>query len=378
MNPILARKVDPMTKARAEIVMNDPFFGTLLLRMRMKEDTTCDTAWCDGVTIGFNPKFIQGLDPEERRGVLVHEIMHPALLHHIRRKHRERTKWNVACDYALNQLIVDRYKLPKCALLNPAFAGKSADEIYNLLPDFPAGSSADPGGCGEIRDAPGDGKQPQNQVNQQHEQEWKLAVAQARHVARQQGKMPGALDKLVDEVLEPIIEWRHILRRFCTETLRADESWNRGNRRFLANGPYLPGRESVAAMGALIVVRDTSGSIYGDPVALAQFNGELDAILEDVRPAKTYVIDCDAAVARVLEVEQGEPLPGELSKAKGGGGTSFVPPFKWMQDNQIDVRCVIYLTDGFGTFPREEDVDVPVMWAMTTNVEPPFGERLQL
>lgn len=376
--PLVRVKVDPMTKARAEVVMNDAFFGTLLLRMRMKEDPTCQTLWTDGVTIGYNPEFIAKLSAEERRGVLVHEIMHPALLHHIREGNRNHAKWNIACDYALNPLINQKYKLPKSALVNPAWAGKSADEIYTLLPDPPEDSGSDAGGCGEVRPAPGDGHHTQQQINKQHEAEWKQAIAQARYIAKQQGTMPAEIEKLIDELMEPIVPWRDILRRFCTEVTRADESWNRGNRRFLADGPYLPGRQDQTAMGAIVFVRDTSGSIYCDPGLLSQFNSELKAILDDIRPSKTYVIDCDAAVQEIIEIDHGEELPDAVARAKGGGGTDFRPPFVWLDEQQIDVKCVIYLTDGEGTFPREEDVPWPTLWAISTKVVPPFGERLQL
>lgn len=389
-----------MTKARSEVVMMDPFFGTLLLRMRMKEDPTCPTAWTDGVTIGYNPEFINKLDPEERKGLLVHEIMHPVLMHHIRRNNRAKKAWNIACDYALNPLIADRYKLPKSALINPAWAGKSADEIYNLLPkngrhggggNDPDGDqnpqdnngsggenddNSDPGGCGEVRDNPNN-NQSQQQADKQAEAEWKQAIAQARHIAKMQGKLPANLDKLVDEALEPVVEWKNVLRRFASEHARAEESWNRPQRRLLHQGVYLPGLRS-EQIGPIAIFRDTSGSIYCDPEALAQFNGEIEAIALDVKPTSVIVIDCDAAVQQVIEIEPGEGLPAALLAAKGGGGTSFVPPFTYLKEQGIDPKCVIYLTDGYGTFPDEAEVDWPTMWVMTTDVEPPFGERVQL
>jgi predicted metal-dependent peptidase len=71
-------------------------------------------------------------------------------------------------------------------------------------------------------------------------------------------------------------------------------------------------------------------------------------------------------------------MPEALNKPKGGGGTSFIPPFEYLEKNGIDPKCVIYLTDGYGTFPSESDVKVPTMWLMTTDVEPPFGECVRL
>jgi predicted metal-dependent peptidase len=379
MSNQILQKVSPMTKARAELVMADPFFGILALRMKMKEDATCETAWCDGVTIGYNPKYISKLSPEQRRGLLVHEIMHPALLHHTRRGNREPRKWNMAADYALNPLISKRYKLPDGALESPAFANMSAEEIYNKLPDLPPGAGGDPGGCGEVRDNPGTGdpNQSKDQSNKQSEAEWKQSLAQARHVAKMQGKLPAELDKMVDDALEPVVDWKNQLRRFVSEKARDDESWNKANRRFIGDDLYLPSRDS-EKVGVLAVFRDTSGSIYADPEALAQFNGEIEAIAIDVNPAKIVVVDCDADVQHTFEIEPGQDMPEALRELKGGGGTDFRPPFKWLKEQNIDPKCVVYLTDGYGDFPREEDVPWPTMWAMTTDVEAPFGEIVRL
>ena len=382
----IIRQVDPMTKARSDLVMGDPFFGTLALRMRMKEDPSCRTAWCDGVTIGFNPEYVKALRPDQRKGLLVHELMHPALGHHVRRGNRKPKAWNVACDYALNPLISKRYALPEGALDNPAWHGKSADEIYNLLPksngpggdgDEDGDEDGDPGNCGEVRDNPRAKDQSQEQSNKQGEAEWKQALAQAKYVAKMAGKLPAELEKLVDDALEPIVDWKTILRRFVSERARDDYTWNRPNRRFIAQGLYLPAPHSERT-GALVVIRDTSGSIYADPELLAQFNGELDGIIQDVKPSKVYVVDCDASVNRIVEIEAGEPLPNEMAQACGGGGTDFRPPFTWMKENNIEPKCVVYLTDGYGTFPEEDDSPAPVLWAINTDVEAPFGETVRL
>ena len=71
----LIMKVDPMTKARASLVMSDPFFGVLALRMRMREDPTCKTAWCDGVTIGYNPTFIAGLKAIFEERIVFNQVL---------------------------------------------------------------------------------------------------------------------------------------------------------------------------------------------------------------------------------------------------------------------------------------------------------------
>jgi predicted metal-dependent peptidase len=106
-----------------------------------------------------------------------------------------------------------------------------------------------------------------------------------------------------------------------------------------------------------------------------RFMGELSGILEEVRPKRMLVMWIDAAVHAVDEVDD----PGEIKhlKPKGGGGTDFTPAFKWLDTNHIVPDALIYLTDGYGTFPQHAP-NYPVLWGNVTKSMPdshyPFGE----
>jgi predicted metal-dependent peptidase len=121
-----------------------------------------------------------------------------------------------------------------------------------------------------------------------------------------------------------------------------------------------------------VVVVDTSGSI-GEK-ELSEFGGEIQAILTDLKPRKVHVIYCDAAINKVVEFGPHDPV---VLEAVGGGGTSFKPPFKYVEDHQINPRCLVYLTDGYGDFPDEDKVNFPTLWAINNHdVVPPFGEHV--
>ena len=75
---------DLFTKARSSLVLNNPFFGTLCLRLAPKETEEVDTGATDGVSLLYNPKWFEKLKPLERVGFLAHEVMHVVLMHHIR------------------------------------------------------------------------------------------------------------------------------------------------------------------------------------------------------------------------------------------------------------------------------------------------------
>lgn len=370
---------DKMTKARANLVMLEPFFGTLALRLKLKEDPECKTAWVDGVTMGYNPKWVDGLPLTKVVGLFAHETMHPALLHHTRRGSRNARKWNVAADYVINNTLVKvGFDLPETECIDKKYEGMSTDHVYNLLPDMPENpdgqNGEDPGGCGAVRDAPsGNGKSPPTESETRaQEAEWKMALAQAAHVAKQAGKLPADMERLVEELLEPQLPWKQILRRFMTEKAKDDFSWLRPDRRFVSNGLYLPSRQSEGS-GEMVVVIDTSGSI--GQKELIEFGSELAGIIADVKPTKTYVIYCDAAVQKVDEFSPDETLTLEMM---GGGGTDFRPPFDYLDGRSLDPKAVVYLTDGYGAFPDDE-FRVPTMWVINNEqVIPPWGEHLIL
>ena len=367
-----------MIKARANLVMAHPFFGALALRLKLVEDPSIKTAACDGTSIRYNPKFVNKLSLSKVQGLIAHEVMHPAFLHHTRRGSRDKKKWNIACDYAINTILHNAgFDLPNGGYLDPAYNGMTAEHIYTLLPDNPDddnGNDTDPGGDGGVDDSPNSQNGGGSQSQQNHEEaEWKVAVAQAAHMAKQVGNLPGDIERMIEELFEPVLPWRSILRRFMTEKCNDDFSWKRGNRRFITQGLYLPSRLSDDAMGEIVVVIDTSGSI--SEKELTEFGSEIKGIVDEARPSKVRVIYCDSRVARIDEFGPDDDLQ---FAAYGGGGTDFRPPFKWLEENQIVPRALVYLTDGHGPFPEQEP-DFPVMWVINNHdVIPPWGEHLIL
>jgi predicted metal-dependent peptidase len=122
-------------KARTTLLLDRPFSGTLLFRLGAQARSSIATMATDGVSLYFNPQFVEPLSAAETAGTLAHEVMHPALQHQTRRGGRNPRRWNMACDYAINPMLLDAgLTLPKDVLLdNNRFRGMSAEQIYNLL-----------------------------------------------------------------------------------------------------------------------------------------------------------------------------------------------------------------------------------------------------
>jgi predicted metal-dependent peptidase len=364
-------------KARAGLILDQPFFGSLALRLNLVE-APVRTAATNGKDIKYNPEWIESLSLDETKGVICHEIMHCANQHHTRRDDRKSRRWKLACDYAINPLIEEcGLTLPVGRLSDSQFYNMSAEEIYTKLPeseDEDDDDDDDPGGCGDVDDAPGkDGKQASADDKLQTAQEWKIAVAQAATQAKAMDEMPDALERLVDEILEPELNWREILRRFVDTSARNDYQWFPPNRRHIHNGLILPSLRSQELKNVTMAM-DTSGSITNDD--LKAFEAEVRAIIQDYR-ANTKVIYCDDEVRRVEEFDADTPV--ELHP-RGGGGTDFRPPFEHIEKSGEYPVCMIYQTDGqCHSFPEEPSY--PVLWVLTrryAGFQPPFGEVIHL
>lgn len=386
-------------KARTALVLHHPFFGALLFRLRDRPSIAVKTMATDGVSLLWNPDFVKTLTAATLAGTLTHEVMHPALHHHLRRSGRDPGRWNIACDYAINPLLIDAgLSLPEGVLIEDRFRGMSAEQIYNLLepeedpgPDSDddqqvsisgdsnvsrAGNKSDDpsvpetdGGIGQVLDAPSESNE--SPTIEEQAREWEIAVRQAMTVANQAGKVPAGLDRTMEEVREATVNWRELLRRLCSETFVADYSWMRPNRRHLWNGLYLPGVVK-DCVGEIVIAVDCSGSISGRQLRL--FEAEAQSILEGQRPERVYVLYFDAIAQKVEIYEAGQPIS---LHPVGGGGTEFGPCFEWVEERGITPQTMVFLTDLDGSFPPSAP-SYPVLWASTGHRQAPFGEVIPM
>ena len=355
------------TKARAKLIMNQPFFGTLCMRLRPIETTKVPTGATDGVHLYYNPNWFLKLNQFERLGFLAHEVMHCVLHHMLRRQKREKWNWNIACDHAINLNLREiGFNLPPGGVWDEKYKDMSSEHIYSILPPSPEGENGfDPGGCGGVLDHPDAAKgQPTGQI----ETQWKVATMASANEAKSRGKLPGSLETLIEEALAPIIDWRTVLTRFLRSSDKSDYSWVRFNKRLISQGLYLPGLYS-PALGEISIIVDTSGSVSDNE--LQYFSNETSAILQDLNPSAVNFIQCDAEVHSNVTYTR-EDLPLKY-KYQGRGGTSFIPAIEFVQEHYPLTTACIYFTDLEGDFP-ETPPGFPMLWITTVKHEAPFGE----
>jgi hypothetical protein len=126
-----------LTKARTQLILDRPFLGNLVLRLPLvAADSWCKTSATDAKSFYYNPEFIDSLNKHQIKFVLIHEALHCALTHFARRGNRTKHKWDLACDFAINPLLVkEGFHPPIDVPIFQQYAGMIAEEIYPMIDD---------------------------------------------------------------------------------------------------------------------------------------------------------------------------------------------------------------------------------------------------
>lgn len=406
-----------LAAARTRLILDKPFLGALVLRLPVKaaKPDWCPTTATDARAFYYNPEYIGALSMDETQFVLAHEALHCALSHFARRQHRIRHKWDLACDYAVNPLLIDDgLKPPPNALHIPQYKGMTAEEIYPLIDDSDDSqtldkhaydqdsqsngsssgmtekdldgreaseaqpeSSDDGGGAQARQQDSSDGAsadQPQPLTPDEQETlsvQWQQRMAGAAQQAMQHGKLGGEMARMIDHLLQPQLPWRMLLARYMTAYARDDYSYMRPSRR---EGDYiLPMLRSHQLEVAVAI--DISGSLRDEEIA--EFISEVDVLKGQVR-ARITLLPCDAKLCEgapwIFEPWEEFQRPEEM---RGGGGTSFRPVFDWIEQRSERPDLLVYFTDAQGEFPAGAP-HYPVIWLVKGRSKVPWGQRIQL
>ena len=425
---LLKKVTTRIDRARWWALTNQPFYGSLAMRLPDKITTHTSTAHTDGRSITWNPLFVQTLSDEELRFVLLHETLHCAHQHMWRLPADERG--NIAGDHEINLTLqgIHGISMPEGGLADPQFAGMACEEIFARLPesedededkggdgegdegDDQSGGGASGSGKGESKDqgqqpsqggkpdpcgsfgppasdpagdGEGDGQedpQAKAQASQELRDQWEGAVIQAAQAAQAlgQGDIPGDMQRELDRVRAKHVDWRREMSDFVKSAASDRNDWTRSSRR-MATAPVIYPRKRADELGKVVFVRDTSGSVSDEQ--LAQYSALITECIAETG-CTAVVIDADSAIRDEFELLPGERCPLE---AKGGGGTDFRPAFNRADEMVLmgeQIAGLVYITDLMGTFPAVPGfatlwLNVPGPWGGYANAAP-FGRTVKV
>ena len=402
-----------LSAARTRLILDQPFLGALVLRMPLEigDPSWCLTAATDAKKIYYNYEYVNQLHSSETQFVLAKQALHCALSHFARREHRIKHRWDLACDYAINPLLVEEgFTAPPGSLIEDSFSGMTAEEIYRCLDDKDDGDadtgnqedegndeSTDPtdnsdsdsdsdsdssndndakNGSASSQSSDSEGSPEPATLSKQEQDnlsvQWQQRLAGAAQQAQQAGKLSESMARMVEFTLQPKLPWRSLLARHMVATARDDYSYSRPSSR-RGDPAIFPSLRS--AQTDIVVAIDVSGSI-GDQ-EIEEFMTEINAIKSQLR-ARISLLVCDAQLADgspwIFESWDEFKLPRTFS---GGGGTDFRPVFNWV--DQLDQRpeLLVYFSDCVGAFP-EISPNYDVIWLVKGRAKPPFGQTVQL
>jgi predicted metal-dependent peptidase len=138
-NPMPTETQKLISASILRLRMNSPFFATLAMFTRFLPSQEIGTAGTDGKDIFYNEDFIRSLPNKQQDGLMLHEILHAALLHIPRRGTRDRETWSITADIVINGMIAQEKfcELPTGGVRNPKLENYT-EEVYELLQSKPS------------------------------------------------------------------------------------------------------------------------------------------------------------------------------------------------------------------------------------------------
>lgn len=383
------------------------------------ESPLIPVAATDGAAIAFRPSTYFKYNLHGRVFIFCHEVMH-CILDHNRTARRHQQNGVViyddgvklpyihqimgwANDYVINDTLVNAQhgKMPDDALWDVQIGTweeacvdvyrklyeqmKQQGKIKEIMVQGGGGKpckDGEPGeGEGEGQPQPGngppgssqkpfdvllepgtiDGKDPTQASIERNDAEWRTTCETANQMARLRGDMPASLKRLFGEELEPKVPWTEHIETLVARRLGSDGyNWRKPDRRLIIRDIYAPGRTGHGAK-LIVVGGDTSGSV--NDTEKDMFFAEMSGILNDVNPQELVIMWCDADVHDVDYCDEPSDLMVIRKRGvEGGGGTDFRPVFNKIDELGMTPDCLVYLTDGHGSFP-DAAPSFPVIWA---------------
>lgn len=415
----------------------EPFYTALIRALEPVSEPDIPTLGTDGTHLFYNAEFFDSHTPDEQSALILHETLHCAFSHMWRVGKKDKMKWNIATDYAINPMVDEVFKLPEGALIDSKYYGMSAEQIYKVLPKNKnkqqtwcekdhwdeddkgnkkgkgqgsgqedskkkgkgAGSDSEgkgkPGkdkgnGSGDwiekIKDAMGNGKKARLAKKQE---EWRKELKKASTQSKWKrifqktflddyGNAPDSAKRVIEkDFYIPALDWASIVASILSEDT-TDYSFNQPDRRYMGADFVIPGMFSYDNLKDVVFAYDTSGSITDDD--LKAFYGETQALFENFSNLTGWGAVCDAYLHHFGELSAKAPF--NRNYFIGGGGTDFNPVFDEIKNRNMKIKALFFFTDTYGSFPREEP-PYPVFWLVRSHIgdnseiNVPFGRVIK-
>lgn len=364
------------------------FLSSIMNNTEFIWDMEIPTACTNGIYIKFNPYFFLALSPDLRLTVLVHEIWHIAYMHIERMQGLHHMFANMAADYVINNDMKSqgfRFDSPVVEpLLDPQYNGMSFEQVYDLLikqfPPLPSGSSGSEGECQnqiakQVMDAAGGMDIDPDGLSPDEVQEIITKVLQAAQTSKMSGEhgvIPGEIEQIIENFLNPILPWEDLLQNFFNEMCNSDYSYRRPSRRH-QDEIVMPTLLSDGNLEIINYYIDVSGSI--SDAMLLRFNSEIAYIKTAYEPEVINIIQFDTRITKEDIFEDMDSF--NTITIYGRGGTELEPVREHIIKHKPNAAVIF--SDLYCN-PMISDPGVPIVWCVFNNpvATPEFGTTIHV
>lgn len=405
--------MDKLNSIKLSLIIEQPFFGYLLMHIQFKHDDSIENIGTDGEKIYYNEEFIEEANEDEIKFSIIHQLLHIVLNHIVRSMDYGDTKnFSQAADLVVNSIAyqcLSHYQLGAVERINTdhIVEGKEAsnwtvDQVYNMikkhnaddadnkdpLDDFYIDVAGDLRKDGDGDKAGDDHSMWQNLKNKsvfevgKMASKWALCLKEAmEYSSKKCGSVPGGMKRIIEYMERDRVDWKNVLRNFV-ETEVTDYSFNPPDKRYSFDNFLLPDfNETEDKVTGIFFFIDVSGSMNVDQIA--ECKAELRSCIKQYSgKVEGYLGYFDYTVSNIKRFDDEESM--DDIEASGGGGTSFENIFKYLDENadmfDVENKKVIIMTDGYASFPDESSLNVDeVLWIINNDeVTPPFGEVVRI
>ena len=396
----LTRPEDRVTKAHIRIMTSPEFcmFSGVLSIGDITFTKDIPTACTNGRDVMYNPDFIDTMNDKELTFVILHEAIHKAFqhMHMWIRLFKENARLaNIAADYVVNSSILEadphnkRCEMPKDALYDPKYNGMTTKQIFELLKKNPPPKRGQ-GGSGKSPQCQGSKGSQETLDSHDWEGAEKMSAEEKKRTQKQidqalrqgeviRGKMSGNVNRGVQELLEPQVNWRELLREFVVTVSRSKDetSFRRPHRRFIGQDIYMPSMIG-NTINKVVIAGDLSGSISSKTER--KFLTEAIQVCKDVNPKSIDLIWWDSRVQGHEVYMEGEyDTILQRTKPSGGGGTTVGCVNKFIDSEHLEPDVIIILTDGYVEYDWGGGWKYPTLWAITEKrITSPHGKSIYI
>ena len=369
-----------ITQIRSKMVIEQPFFSSLVNSFSYVEDENIESFKSSIDTFLYNPDFIETLNDSQITFILNNAAMHQSLRHTQRKSGRLNWLWEMATDYAINDMLVENgFELPPRMHYDRRFSGEYAEEIYETLLD-----EIDNKGDNAAEDSKSNAeeKEKNNDSNLterfENKEQSKLQQAQMKERlndgltrAKQMHNVPESIERIFSGLVKTSIDWRNELSIFLNRFHSNDYRISPPNKKYLYMDLALPSAQSEHLY--LVVGVDVSGSIDENKIEL--FISELESLLMTFNNFKIDLFFIDSKIKAHYTYENGDTFDYEIP---AGSSTDFRPLFDYIETNYINPDAIIYFTDADGIFPTKEPLTQTIWIVHGDRSDVPFGRIIKI